>query len=753
DGPYEEFKAIIEKLGETPIPKYIKREVEPEDAERYQTVYAKNEGAVAVLIVNNVAGDIPMGGGDAAITIPAYSLNQADGDPIVASLLAGATINATFNAPTAGFVNIDGDFDNGIIAHEYGHGIHIRTHVNGNTVNCSTGYSESLSEGWGDYIGKILQLSNVDNGIYISGTGTFAIGEPINGPGIRPAPYSGDIANNPMTYQTLRADAGNATYTIPHGVGSVLAGIFWDLTWDMIAVHGFEPDLYNHTSTAGNVQTLHILIESLKVTACRPGFVTTRDAILQADVNLYGGANECIIWSAFARRGVGANANEGSVFSTSDGAHDFSMPNGLGCNPDYLLTIGGPTDDCEGASLDYEIVFNAQNGWNTNVGFAVSGLPGGANATFSPTTISDTGLVTMTVTGLTAGDHAITVTPGGDTSKDLVLNVHVQENNPDLTDGDTRYREDGGSFTNFNDGATLVVNDGSSLDLRLPASSFDGTLLWTAPDGSNYTTNTVSFASILDGDNAVEGAWTVVPTFTLDCPGASGNQVINFTIDIQAAIRVTPQVYIEGSAINPNPAEPTLMRDDLRVAGLIPTTSPYGDALTVDPSVFTTTGADAIVDWVWVEVRDGADNTNILGSSSALLQRDGDVVSTNGTSPLIFNLPGNNYFVTVNHRNHLGIMSANSVALSRLNSDLNLINDANDILGGAISVVSLNGNFVLPGGDFDENAQVQTSDINGVYPLLGGFGYNNADMDMNGQYQNTDLNIINYKNVGRGQQY
>ncbi|MEJ6737315.1 MAG: tRNA preQ1(34) S-adenosylmethionine ribosyltransferase-isomerase QueA [Flavobacteriales bacterium] len=47
DGSYEEFKVIIEKLGETPIPKYIKREVEPEDAERYQTVYAKNEGAVA----------------------------------------------------------------------------------------------------------------------------------------------------------------------------------------------------------------------------------------------------------------------------------------------------------------------------------------------------------------------------------------------------------------------------------------------------------------------------------------------------------------------------------------------------------------------------------------------------------------------------------------------------------------------------------------------------------------------------------
>lgn len=47
DGTHEEFKAIIERLGETPIPKYIKRDVEPEDEDRYQTVYAKKEGAVA----------------------------------------------------------------------------------------------------------------------------------------------------------------------------------------------------------------------------------------------------------------------------------------------------------------------------------------------------------------------------------------------------------------------------------------------------------------------------------------------------------------------------------------------------------------------------------------------------------------------------------------------------------------------------------------------------------------------------------
>ncbi|ESU21078.1 S-adenosylmethionine:tRNA ribosyltransferase-isomerase [Flavobacterium enshiense DK69] len=47
DGSYEEFRAKLLELGETPIPKYINREVTPEDAERYQTIYAKEEGAVA----------------------------------------------------------------------------------------------------------------------------------------------------------------------------------------------------------------------------------------------------------------------------------------------------------------------------------------------------------------------------------------------------------------------------------------------------------------------------------------------------------------------------------------------------------------------------------------------------------------------------------------------------------------------------------------------------------------------------------
>ncbi|MGY0393409.1 tRNA preQ1(34) S-adenosylmethionine ribosyltransferase-isomerase QueA [Bizionia sp. KMM 8389] len=47
DGSYRDFRAKLNELGETPLPKYIKREVEPEDEDRYQTIFAKNEGAVA----------------------------------------------------------------------------------------------------------------------------------------------------------------------------------------------------------------------------------------------------------------------------------------------------------------------------------------------------------------------------------------------------------------------------------------------------------------------------------------------------------------------------------------------------------------------------------------------------------------------------------------------------------------------------------------------------------------------------------
>ncbi|WP_299886064.1 hemagglutinin protein [uncultured Lacinutrix sp.] len=136
---------------------------------------------------------------------------------------------------------------------------------------------------------------------------------------------------------------------------------------------------------------------------------------------------------------------------------------------------------------------------------------------------------------------------------------------------------------------------------------------------------------------------------------------------IQLGIKVNPIAFLQGALLN---SSNNLMRDDLR-STLLTTTSPYADALTCDVTVFDLGGtsgtgvtSDDIVDWVFIELRDENDNTLVRASQSALLQRDGDIVGVDGVSDLEFNVMARNYHVVVKHRNHLGIMTANTVALS-----------------------------------------------------------------------------------------
>ncbi len=116
-----------------------------------------------------------------------------------------------------------------------------------------------------------------------------------------------------------------------------------------------------------------------------------------------------------------------------------------------------------------------------------------------------------------------------------------------------------------------------------------------------------------------------------------------------------------------------LMSDGLRTASLIPLTEPYtalgfdmhgGSGLGTVPGFLNTTGNDALVDWVLVELRAAGNNSQVVATVPALLQRDGDVVGRLLTpSPLVSVAPGN-YFVALRHRNHLGVMTAAPVAVS-----------------------------------------------------------------------------------------
>ncbi|RYF78422.1 MAG: hypothetical protein EOO39_01475, partial [Cytophagaceae bacterium] len=136
-----------------------------------------------------------------------------------------------------------------------------------------------------------------------------------------------------------------------------------------------------------------------------------------------------------------------------------------------------------------------------------------------------------------------------------------------------------------------------------------------------------------------------------------------------------------------------LMNDDLRRLSLISTSQPYRNldeseavwvfinsgSETTTSAVLSVTGTNAIVDWVMVELRSSTSTGTVVASKMALLQRDGDVVSSfDGISPLTFSgLDPGSYYVVIRHRNHLGVMSKTAIALSPTTATVDLTNAAN----------------------------------------------------------------------------
>lgn len=284
--------------------------------------------------------------------------------------------------------DVDGDFDNAVIAHEYGHGISNRLTGGPANTSCLSNV-EQMGEGWSDFFGYMLTMKPTDAGTASRGIGTYLFGQPANGPGIRPTPYSTNMAVNPSTYNTIK------TVAIPHGVGYVWASMLWDLNWKMIEVYGY---------TNGFNKTMQLVMDGMKLQPCSPGFVDGRNAILAADQALYGGVNQCLIWEVFARRGLGASATQGSSNSVQDGVQAFDMP--LSCLVDVTpkkLSVCKPAD----------AVYNVANGTGINYTMTTSGEPAGTTVTFSANPIPANSTGTMTIgntAAAAAGTYIITVT-------------------------------------------------------------------------------------------------------------------------------------------------------------------------------------------------------------------------------------------------------------------------------------------------------------------------------------------------------
>lgn len=283
---------------------------------------AQAAGAAAVVVVNNVPGPIQegMGGIDPTIIIPSTIISKEDGELII-TYLENGVLEGSMPAEGVNVLSMvrDSSLDNAVVAHEFGHGVSSR--LTGGANNVCLENLEQMGEGWSDFFGSLLTIEPGDLGTDARGMSNYFGGGEADGNGIRPTPYSTDMSINPSTYATL------STYTneeSPHRLGYVWASMLWDMTWKLIDKYGFNSDIY--ASTGGNNIALKLVMEGLKLQPCSPGFVDGRDAILLADEVLYDGVNKCEIWKAFSRRGLGYNADQGSVDKRLDGVANFDMP-------------------------------------------------------------------------------------------------------------------------------------------------------------------------------------------------------------------------------------------------------------------------------------------------------------------------------------------------------------------------------------------------------------------------------------------
>jgi len=205
----------------------------------------------------------------------------------------------------------DGDLDSGIIIHEYGHGISNRLTGGPSNVNClSGGEAGGMGEGWGDWWATSLRQlpSYVRTDVF-----PMAPYSNNNANGIRKFPYTTVMSINPETYNYITRTG----YTAVHAKGAVWAGILWEAYWNMIDQYDFSTNWY--LGEGGNNKILQDVVDGLKLQPCRPNFVQARDAILQADEVNYAGANTCLLWRGFAKRGLGVDAVGG-------GTESFALP-------------------------------------------------------------------------------------------------------------------------------------------------------------------------------------------------------------------------------------------------------------------------------------------------------------------------------------------------------------------------------------------------------------------------------------------
>ncbi len=272
-----------------------------------------------------------------------------------------------------------------------------------------------------------------------------------------------------------------------------------------------------------------------------------------------------------------------------------------------------------------------------------------------------------------------------------------------------------------------------------------------------YPGGTYAYFCSVDANWNSAYPYIVGPTFYGVVTGAKVASIAE-TVTTYSWVKLAARVYLQG----PYDSGSGLMNDGLRAASLLPTTQPYtalgysftGTTVTngtVAPGVFTTTtGNNAIVDHVIVELRNAVTPSTVLASCPALLQRDGDVVALDGRSTLVIAIAPGTYHVALRHRNHLGVMTGTAVALGNNSTTVDLTSTGTTLYGSN-ATATVGATRLLWSGDVSYNKTLAyTGSGNDRDPILVTVGsttpnntvaaYSSSDVDLDGSVKYTGSN-------------
>jgi hypothetical protein len=250
----------------------------------------------------------------------------------------------------------DGSFDADIVFHELTHGLSIRLHRGGLTGTQGGG----MGEGWSDFFALCLSAEPADNFDAVYAAGGYVTYQISTGFvnnyyfGIRRYPYSTDMTKNPFTFADVDTAQFGSDGSIPrgvigwgsaanevHNVGEIWCSTLLEMRQQLSLSEGFN----------ANTIAMQLAVDGMKLAPSVPDFLDERDAILQADLNRYGGTHSLAIWRAFAKRGMGVNASSPAGGGTSGIVESFDAP----IRVDYSYPSGNPVS----LSPDVPTTFNA----------------------------------------------------------------------------------------------------------------------------------------------------------------------------------------------------------------------------------------------------------------------------------------------------------------------------------------------------------------------------------------------------------